>query len=92
MYATQVLVRIEAGHEDEARQGLVGQVLPRIKGSPGFVAGYWFAPDGNTGSSVVLWATKQHAEAMAAQVQPGSHPSPAVTIERVEVREVIESI
>jgi hypothetical protein len=25
-------------------------------------------------------------------VQPGSHPSTAVTIERVEVREVIESI
>jgi len=92
MYATQVLVRIEAGHEDEARQSLVGQVLPRIKGLPGFVAGYWFAQEGNTGSSVVLWATKQDAEAMAAQVQPGSHPAAAVTIERVEVREVIESI
>jgi hypothetical protein len=92
MYATQVLVRIEAGREDEARRGLVGQVLPRVKGSPGFVAGYWFAQEGNTGSSVVFWATKEHAEEMAAQLQPGSHPAPPVTVERVEVREVIESI
>lgn len=92
MYATQVSVRIEPGREDEARQGLVEQVLPRVKGSPGFVAGYWFAPDGDRGSSVVLWATREHAEAMAAQLQPGAHPAPLVTVERVEVREVIESI
>lgn len=92
MYATQVSVRIEAGREDEARQGLVEQVLPRVKGSPGFVAGYWFAPDGDTGSSVVIWETKEHAEAMAARLQPGAHPAPPVTVERVEVREVIERI
>jgi len=92
MYATQVSVRIEAGREDEARQALVGQVLPAVKGSPGFVAGYWFAQDGNTGSSVVFWETKQHAEAMAERLRPGAHPAPPVTVERVEVREVIESI
>ncbi len=92
MYATQVSVRIEAGREEEARQGLVEQVLPRVKGSPGFVAGYWFAPDRNGGSSVVFWETKEHAEAMAAQLQPGAHPAPPVTVERVEVREVIQSI
>ncbi len=92
MYATQVLVRIEADREDEARQGLVNQVLPRVKGSPGFVAGYWFAPDGDKGSSIVFWETKQHAEAMAARLQPGVHPTPPVTIESIVVREVIESI
>lgn len=92
MYATQVSVRIEAGREDEARRGLVDEVLPRVKGSPGFVAGYWFAPEGNKGSSVVLWATQEDADAMAAQLQPGAHPSPPVTVEQVEVREVIESI
>jgi len=92
MYATQVSVRIETGREDEARQGLVGQVLPRVKGSPGFVAGYWLAPEGNVGSSIVFWETKQHADAMAAQLQPGSHPAPPVTVELVEVREVIENI
>jgi hypothetical protein len=81
MYATRVSVRIAAGREDEARPGLVGQVLPKVKGSPGLVAGYWFAPAGNTGSSVVFWETKQHAEAMAAQLQPGAQPAPPVTVE-----------
>jgi hypothetical protein len=92
MYATQVSVRIESGREDEARRGLAEQVLPRVKGSPGFVAGYWFATQENTGSSLVIWQTKDHAEAAAAQLQPGDHPAPPVTVERVEVREVIESI
>jgi heme-degrading monooxygenase HmoA len=92
MYVTEVSVRIEAGREEEARLSLVNQVLPMVKGSPGFVAGYWFALDGDEGSSVVFWETRQHAEAMAAQLQPGDHPSPPVTVERVEVREVIASI
>ncbi len=92
MYATQVSVRIEAGREDEARRGLVEQVLPRVKGSPGFVAGYWFAPQGDVGSSVVIWQTREHAEAMAAQLQPGTQPVLPVTVEKVEVREVIEVI
>jgi heme-degrading monooxygenase HmoA len=92
MYVTEVSVRIEAGREEEARLGLVNQVLPMVKGSPGFVAGYWFAPDGDKGASVVFWETRQHAEAMAAQLRPGAHPAPPVTVERVEVREVIASI
>jgi hypothetical protein len=92
MYATEVTVRIEAGREDEARRGLVEEVLPRVKGSPGFVAGYWFAPEGDMGSSVVFWQTKDHAEAMAARLQPGAQPTAPVTVQRVEVREVIESI
>lgn len=92
MYATYVSVRIEPGREDEARRGLTEQVLPMVKGSPGFVAGYWFAPQENMGSSVVIWQTREHAEAMAAQLQPGTRPAQPVTVERIEVREVIESI
>lgn len=92
MYATQVFVRIEAGREEEARQGLVSQVLPTVKGSPGFVAGYWLAPAGDEGVSIVFWETKQHAEAMAARLQPGTHPAPPVTVQRVDVREVIANI
>ncbi|MGE5135524.1 MAG: hypothetical protein ACM32E_21780 [Gemmatimonadota bacterium] len=92
MYATQVTVRIEEGLEEQARQGLVSQVLPRVKSSPGFVAGYWLATEGGKGSSIVFWETKQHAEDMAAQLQPGAHPAPPVTVEEIQVREVIEHI
>lgn len=97
MYALQGRVRLEAGHEDEARAGLMSQLLPRAKSAPGFVAGYWLAPEeggeGERGwTSTVLWDTKEHAEAMAEQLTPGSHPSPHVTIEQMRVREVIANI
>ncbi|HEY7145769.1 MAG TPA: antibiotic biosynthesis monooxygenase [Streptosporangiaceae bacterium] len=92
MYATRVSVHIEPGHEDEARKGLTERVLPMVKQAPGFLAGYWFAPTGNQGSSVILWDTRQHAEAAASRLQPGSHPSPPVTVDTVDIREVIENI
>ncbi len=92
MYVTQVHVRIEPGREDEAQKGLMEQVLPRVKAAPGLVAGYWFAQEGDKGSSVVFWETREHAETMAAQLPVGAHPAPPVTVERVEVREVIASI
>lgn len=92
MFAIRVTVRIEPGREEEARKGLVEQVVPQVKGTPGFVAGYWFQPTRNQGSSVVLWDTRAHADAAAAQLQPGTHPSPPVTVEQVEVGEVIYSV
>jgi hypothetical protein len=92
MYVMQVHVGIEPGGEDYARQGLEEQVLPRVKAAPGLVAGYWFAPVGGKGTSVVFWQTREHAEAMAAQLPLGAHPAPYITIERVEVREVIANI
>jgi hypothetical protein len=92
MYATQVTVRIEPGREEEARQSLMERVLPEVKDTPGIVAGYWFEPVGNRGSSVVLWQTREHAEAVAARLQAGTQPTPPVTIEQIEIREVIASV
>ena len=92
MYVTQVHVRIEPGREEEALAGLREQVLPRVKAAPGLVAGYWFAQVEDSGTSVVFWESREHAETMAAQLTPGIHPAPAVTVERVEVREVVASI
>src|SRR5438876_10448060 len=44
MHAALVSVTIDTGKEDEARRLLNEQIVPMVKGSPGFVAGYWFAP------------------------------------------------
>ena len=91
MHGTRTTVRIEAGREDEARRGLADQVIPRVKAAPGFVAGYWFAEIGDQGWSLVIWEAREQAEAMAAQLSPGSHPAPAVTVEKSEVFEVVGS-
>lgn len=92
MYATRVTVRIEPGREEEARQVLAERIVPQVKGTPGFIAGYWFQPARNQGSSVVLWQTQADAEAAAAQLPPGAHPAPPVTVEQIEVGEVIYSV
>ncbi|HEU5420238.1 MAG TPA: hypothetical protein VFV41_21290 [Streptosporangiaceae bacterium] len=92
MYATEVTVRIEQGREEEARQGLMERVLPEVKGTPGIIGGYWMAPEGAVGHSVILWDTREHAEAVVAQLQKGSHPTPPVTVEQVEVHEVIATV
>jgi hypothetical protein len=92
VYATQVQVRIESGMQEQARQGLREAVLPRVSATPGFVAGYWFIPEGDTGTSVVFWETQEAADALAALLQPGAHPAPPVTVESARVIEVMEHI
>ena len=90
MYAALVSVTIDDGKEDEARKMLHDVILPMVKGSQGFVAGYWLAPQGNKGWSVTLFDTEEHAKAAAPPA--GQRPQGApVMVDHVEFREVIES-
>ena len=64
------------------------QVIPQVKASPGFIAGYWLSPPtGREGLSVVLYEDEQSARAAAANIEP---PAP-VKLLNVEVREVAAS-
>ncbi len=92
MHSTHVSARIEPGQEEEAGRSLLADVLPTVKATPGLVAAYWFAPSGGVGFSVALWDTEQAATAVASGLQPGTTPAPGVTIETIEVREVVASI
>lgn len=91
MFAVLVTVRIDAGKEDEAQRQLNDVLLPTLKGSPGWVGGFWLAPEDNKGWSIAVFDTEEHARALAPPVgsrPPGDVP---VTIEAVEFREVIAS-
>jgi len=91
MHAVLVSVTIDAGKEDEAERSLNEQLLPMLKGSPGFVAGYWLAPEAGKGWSIVVFDTEENARAIAPPVgsrPPGDVP---VTIADVQFREVIAS-
>ena len=74
---------------DASREAFKNQVIPRVRQAPGFVKGYWTASaDGTNGDSMVVLKTKQDAEQVAAMAR--NQPPPAgVTIEKVEVREVV---
>ena len=81
-----VLVSVKIDDFDQARQALREQVIPRVKQTPGFVAGYWFAPQGDQGWSTVLYESEEAARAAAEQIRAPEH----VTIQNVDVREVVE--
>jgi hypothetical protein len=84
-----VVVRVTVGDFEKARAGLEGEVVPRVSQSPGFVAGYWTrSPAGTDGLSMAVFESEDAARAAADRVRSVDPPE-TVTIENVEVREVI---
>jgi heme-degrading monooxygenase HmoA len=88
MHAALVSVTIDPGKEDEARAMLASQIVPMVKQSDGFVAGYWTEPRDGKGFSVVVFDSEEHAKAAAppAGMRP---PGAPVVVDTVEFREVI---
>ncbi len=59
MYATVVSVRIDAGRSDDSHRELTEHVLPTVKATPGFISGYWYAPNEDRASAVIFWANER---------------------------------
>ena len=89
MHAVLVSVTVDDGKQDEARQGLNERIIPMLKSAPGFIAGYWLAPEGNKGWSTVIFDTEENARAAAPSA--GRQPGAPVTVDFVEFREVVAS-
>jgi len=86
-----VVVRVSIADFDNARQALRNEVVPRAKQTPGFVAGYWTrSEDGHEGLSMVVVETEQAAREAAERIRAGGVVPEGVTLESVEVREVVE--
>ena len=77
---------------EHARRLLHDDVLPTITEVPGFVSGHWLAPIDGTGMSILIFETEDEARAMAEQMPPGRQLNEFVTIDSVEVREVVGSV
>jgi hypothetical protein len=89
MYAVVVNVNIAPGQFEASRKALHEQVVPRVKQAPGFVKGYWTVRDDSTqGTSMAIFRTKQDAE-NAMTMTRNAPPPPGVTVNSVEVREVV---
>ena len=89
MYA--VVVRVSIGDRERAEQGLREQVIPMVRQAPGFVAGYWTRGEsGNDGLSMILLESEDAARQAAERVQSDGGLAETVTLESVEVREVVE--
>jgi len=81
-----VVVRVRIQDEEAATKALQEQVVPRVSQAPGFIAGYWTRKD-NAGLSMIVFESEDAAQAASKQVQSGMPD--AVTLDGVEVREVV---
>jgi hypothetical protein len=81
-----VIVRVTINDVEPAEAALREQVVPRVSQAPGFVAGYWTRKD-NSGLSTIVFESEEAAKAVAEQMH--STVPDAVTLDDVEVREVV---
>jgi hypothetical protein len=85
-----VVVRVSISNVETAQKGLEEVVVPRVSGSPGFVAAYWTrSKDGSNGQSMLVFESEDAARAVADRL--GSNVPEGVTLESAEVREVVAS-
>jgi hypothetical protein len=80
-----VVTRVTIKDRDAAQSTLRDEVVPRVAGSPGFVAGYWVQVAEDKGSAVIVFESEEAARTAAERLQP----PPAVTFDSVEVGEVV---
>ena len=95
MYAVFTEVNANESHTEPARQFLPQTAVPGAR-EQGAKAGYWLAPQGGRGVSVLVFDTEEAARKAAEQFKVGQPPMPnapaGVTVKTVEVREVLASL
>jgi hypothetical protein len=82
-----VFVSVEVRDDAAGRKMLEDQVVPMVKGSAGFVAGYWTNLADDTGASIAVFDNEEQARAAAPEVGDMG----PVTIRNVQIGEVIAS-
>jgi hypothetical protein len=75
---------------EKARKFLKEQGIPRISQAPGFVAAQWVTLDENTGTSMLTFESEEAARAAAEQLKTNPPGGDAITINSIEVGEVVE--
>jgi quinol monooxygenase YgiN len=83
-----VIVRVTISDEASAVEALREQVVPTVSQAPGFVTGHW-TRRGDSGLSMVVFESEDAANAASERVREAAPEG--VTVEDVEVREVVAS-
>ena len=81
-----VVTRVSIDDPEQATAQLREQVVPRVSQAPGFVAGYWTRKD-NGGLSMIVFESEDAAQAASEQIPSGMPDS--VTLDDIEIREVV---
>lgn len=85
-----VVVNVTIKDFEGGQRMLESEVVPRVKQAPGFVTGYWTRGEADSGMSMLVFESEEAATGAAEFIrsQPGTD---AVTLDNIEVREVVAS-
>ena len=94
MYAVFIEVNANESHVEAPR--LLAQNAAPAARTSGAKAGYWLAPQGGRGVSIVVFESEDEARTAAAMFRIGEPPMPGapegVTVKTAEVREVLAAV
>ena len=77
---------------EKATNFLREQAIPRIRQAPGFVSAQWVRLDETTGTSMLTFETEEAARAAAEQIRANPPGGDAITLNSIEVGEVVERV
>lgn len=79
---------------DRTRELLNSQVVPAVSGAPGFQTGHWTWSTGDselTGLAMMVFDSADNASGAGERVKAAAESSDDVTLNYVEIREVVAS-
>jgi hypothetical protein len=77
---------------EEGRRVLKEQGVPQVSKAPGFVSAQWVRLDENTGTAMLTFESEDAARAAAEHLRSNPPAGDAVTINSIEVGEVVERV
>lgn len=90
-----LVTHVTIHNEDRTREVLTSQVVPQVSGAPGFKTGYWtwLSSGGEmNGLAMMIFESEEQARAAGDRISAvAAGASDDVTLDRVEVREVVAS-
>jgi hypothetical protein len=85
-----VVVKATINDFEQARNFLRQEGIPRFRQAPGFVTAHWVRLGETSGTSMLIFESEEAAQAGAEQLKANPPPGNAVTINSVEIGEVVE--
>jgi hypothetical protein len=82
------IVRVTINDWEKANEVLKDRIVPNAKQTAGFVTGHW-TRSGDQGASMVVFESEDAAKQFSEGVRDNAPPAEIVTIDSVEVGEVV---
>jgi hypothetical protein len=84
-----VVTNVTVNDEDTGAARLRDEIVPQISSAPGFIAGYWVRLPGGKGTSIVAFESEGGAQTMVNIIRERPTVDDAVTLDTIEIGEVV---